>query len=283
MQLQKKKSDSALTIQNHWEEPLVEPGHSSTIEDAVTRETGTSGKENVTDSSLKRATYQLAGLVSTALAGLALFLATVASPQPAGDETVHANWQKHVAELTDRNKTASNPVLKYVNRGGQEVYTSNLQLSDADFDSMTTRNILTFLESGDLKGANDALQRAQQIPELDSELSESIAAPQPSIQEGMQAELMNGNAKFYSIFICDSCDQDGDVVRVLLDGVPFAVVPITNAGVTLSVPVGSGTTISLEGVRDGVGGITVACRTSQGDYFTSAMAPGSIQPIALVK
>ena len=100
----------------------------------------------------------------------------------------------------------------------------------------------------------------------------------------MQQKILSGDTKFFHIYLYDCCDEDGDVVEVILNGEVFAVVPITHAGATLSVPVGgSGTSVSLRGVRDGGGGITVACRTSQGDFFTKSMTPGETQVIGLVR
>lgn len=283
MQLQRNKNVSAAQPQVAWEQPLAAPDQVTFENSELSAQNEKGQSDHGTSPKKSMGGNQTAGIVAAALACLTLFMATIGSPKPANDETVHANWHYHVAELTEKNQAATNPLLKFVNRGGQATEQRSIQLTDADLDSETTQTVLSLLERGDLAGANQAFQSAQKIPEVAGSQEEATPKLEPKIQEGMQEELMNGNAKFYSLYLCDSCDQDGDVVRVLLDGVPFAVVPMTNAGVTLSVPVGSGTMISLEGVRDGVGGITVACRTSQGDYFTSAMAPGSIQPISLVK
>lgn len=223
------------------------------------------------------------GLLSAAALCATLLLAISISLKPANNETVHANWQKHVAQLNELNRTTSSPQLKFVSRNGDELLQSSMHFSSSDQDAITTQHVRTFLERGEIENANRAMQNAQNLPEFSRQQTESLSQLEPTISPGMQKDLLNGDARFFRIFLYDSCDEDGDVVQILLNGVPFAVVPITNAGVTLSVPVGSGTIISLEGIRDGVGGITVACRTSQGDYFTSAMPPGGIQPISLVR
>lgn len=223
------------------------------------------------------------GLLSAAALCATLLLAISISLKPANNETVHANWQKHVSKLNEHNRTTSSPQLKFVRRNGDERLQSSIHFSSSDQDSMTTQQVRAFLERGEIENANRAMQSAQNLPEFSGQQTESLPQLEPTISAGMQEDLLNGDARFFRIFLYDSCDEDGDVVQILLNGVPFAVVPITNAGVTLSVPVGSGTIISLEGIRDGVGGITVACRTSQGDYFTSAMPPGGVQPISLVR
>lgn len=107
---------------------------------------------------------------------------------------------------------------------------------------------------------------------------------QPKLTSGLRSEIATGDAKFFHIHLSDSCRNDGDVVEILLNGHPAFLVPITNAGSTLSVPVTSGTAmvISVRGVYDGGGGITVACRTSKGEGFVRVMAPGEIQPLGVV-
>ena len=122
---------------------------------------------------------------------------------------------------------------------------------------------------------------------VDVEVSADPVAPQPyqpTLTSGMRTEIANGDAKFFHIHLRDSCWNDGDVVEILLNGQPAFLVPITNAGATLSVPVTSGTAmvISVRGVYDGGGGITVACRTSRGEGFVRVMAPGEIQPLGVV-
>jgi hypothetical protein len=55
--------------------------------------------------------------------------------------------------------------------------------------------------------------------------------------------------------------------------------------VTVSVPVNnaSPTKVSLRGIHDGGGGITVGCRTSMGDFFTRSMWEGEVQDLGLAR
>ena len=50
---------------------------------------------------------------------------------------------------------------------------------------------------------------------------------------------------------------------------------LTNAGSTISVPLSSGiTALTITGVEDGGGGITMQFSTSRGDYFAQDIAVG---------
>jgi len=128
-------------------------------------------------------------------------------------------------------------------------------LADEDRDDATTA------------AAIDAIRSGRQIPAT------------ASLSHGLKQEIVNGDAHFYHIYLYDSCDEDGDIVSVLINGTPFAEVPITHQGTTISVPISSkqANTIEILGVRDGTGGITVACMTSQGEFFSRVLAPGDVQ------
>ena len=118
----------------------------------------------------------------------------------------------------------------------------------------------------------------------DAEVAPVTQAPKATLTTGMRSEIARGDSRFYHVHLNDSCWNDGDIVEILLNGQPMFLVPINNAGVTLSIPVSTGTAtvISIRGVYDGGGGITVACRTSQGEGFVRVMAPGEIQPLGVV-
>ncbi|MEZ6073214.1 MAG: hypothetical protein R3C10_23830 [Pirellulales bacterium] len=179
--------------------------------------------------------------------------------------------------------------VRHVNSGGAAEFTSMMTVARSDVDSATTSAVRTALEQNDIAQATQLVQRAQHIPQLTPEQQGLVAdklrrsVPEPQVTPGMQQAVVSGDASFYHIYLFDCCDEDGDIVEVMLDGVPFAVVPITNSGATLSVPIvnGASTTISLRGVHDGIGGITVACRTSQGDFFLSCMLEGEVQVVGV--
>jgi len=59
-------------------------------------------------------------------------------------------------------------------------------------------------------------------------------------------------------------------------------VPITNSGIILTLPLANrGTTqVSIRGIHDGGGGITVACETSQGTGFVRVLQVGESQSVS---
>ena len=88
----------------------------------------------------------------------------------------------------------------------------------------------------------------------------------------------SGNVKFFSITVLDNLDEDGDVVKIKVNNMDLGDVLLTNAGSTISVPLSSSgnDTLSVIGVKDGVGGITVTFRTSKGDFYSKVMQPGEV-------
>ncbi len=166
--------------------------------------------------------------------------------------------------------------MTWVGRSGRPAAATAVALSADDVDHDLTERAL---KGESLPALNQAVQSAQPSGLIDDP---EPAAPQPSITPGMRMELVTGDSKFYHIMLFDSCDEDGDVVDVIIDGHPFARVPITHAGATLSVPLNSGSTIEVVGVRDGVGGITVACSTSRGEGFVRVLREGERQLLSVV-
>lgn len=198
-------------------------------------------------------------------------------PTPPTDETKFPNWNQHVVKLNEQNP------VKEVSKGGVEkvfaAAQTTIRVADADTDRATTDGVKAALAAGDMNKANELLRGAQKIPDV--QMKEAQGQPlqqiKPTITEGMKQQVLSGDdGRFVHIFLFDSCAEDGDVVDIVLNGAVFARVPITHKGATLSVPVSSAstTTIALRGVYDGGGGITVACRTSVGDYFGRAMGVG---------
>lgn len=241
--------------------------------------------------------------------GAAAALGFLTFKGPAAEESASANWP-HVAQATE-----SGQALAWLGAGGGVTVGGNVLVGDADLDSETTAAIRSALMANDTARADQLFAEAQRLqpvpdhlrltspapqgsaaddkvandaqvstdPTIDSD-GPTIEPPQATLTEGMRSEILSGDARFYHIHLYDSCWNDGDVVEVLLNGQPTFLAPITNSGCTLSVPVTTGTTvISIRGVYDGGGGITVACRTSQGEGFVRVMAPGEIQPLGIVQ
>jgi len=91
-------------------------------------------------------------------------------------------------------------------------------------------------------------------------------------------KIAKGDIKIYSITVLDNCAEDGDIVRIKVNRMDLGEVLLTNAGSTISVPLSASgnDNISIIGVKDGQGGITVTFRTSQGDYYSKVMQPGEV-------
>ena len=91
----------------------------------------------------------------------------------------------------------------------------------------------------------------------------------------LAAALNDGRTGLFRIELFDCCDEDGDIVELDVNGALFATVPIMHQGTKLSIPLQRGNnTISIRGVKDGGGGVTLSFRTSRGDYFARYMAVG---------
>lgn len=200
-------------------------------------------------------------------------------------EVDHPNWS-HVESAT----RAGGGSMRHLTAAGGVAMTQAIVLDDRDRDPETTRALADAVIAGDTSRATEILRSAQEIspPAVhDLEVAAEIESlrQEPSITAGLAEAVVAGDVDFFHIHLYDSCDEDGDVVEILINGSPFAVVPITHAGATLSVPLprGSASTLAIRGIRDGGGGITVACRTSAGDYFSRVMGTGEIQPLGLLR
>ena len=217
--------------------------------------------------------------------------ATVAQP-----ENTFPNWSQHVEPLTKWNSDRTLKQVRRINSGGVIQYLSSIELNDADRDDTTSQEVIAALQSNDPAKVINVIEKAQNVaiadaPAVATIQPEAVTVPETilptvttKLSEGLKQELLQGDASFYHVYLYDSCDEDGDIVELIVDGVPFAVVPITHRGSTLSVPVSStrSTAIQIRGIRDGTGGITVACRTSTGEYFMQVLREGEIQAISIV-
>lgn len=212
------------------------------------------------------------------LAGAALLAALLLVPL-FGGESAHDDWAHH--EQATRHFDSEDNGIKWVTQAGPGHFVDSIVLGSDDFDETTTE---AFHKAGyDEDARQQIIEDAQQDlvdPDTISDLSDEPA--RPMLTNGMISGVNAHNARFYHIFLFDSCDEDGDVVNIKINGQRFATVPITNTGTTLSVPLNSGATISVEGVLDGGGGITVACRTSMGEGFIRVLAVGEEQHLATV-
>jgi hypothetical protein len=206
---------------------------------------------------------------------------------PQGKESDQPAWSHH--QDATQNWVRSNKsveAMKWIPRQGVPQLSNLVPLSPTDRDEATTRELRRQLGLKNWQEADRILQRAQRnVGDPSGLLRDAPIQPAvPTLSSGMRAEIERGDAKCFHIFLYDSCAEDGDVVDLLINGVRFATVPITNEGTTLSVPIaiGSPASLTIRGVFDGRGGITVACRTSLGQGFVRVLAPGEEQDLAVI-
>ena len=213
------------------------------------------------------------GIVSTiALLG-ALLIGGWLFTRMGVDETAHDDWGKVSAAASASDEQGSNMLLREAADGGTSVVPVML-LSTADLDVETTIAVRKSLIRRDLDTANAELHNAH--ADQNSGASE-YPDGEPSLEStpDLVKPLRDGRAKFYHLHLMDCCDEDGDVVQISVNGQPYTTIGLTHAGATISVPLTSGvTTLTLTGVHDGGGGITVQFSTSGGDYFSRPMQVG---------
>lgn len=242
------------------------------------------------------------------LAAVAAAVVVVGLPFLGGaSESTHENYPS-IREASAR----PNGQFVWKNLDGTSVLLSGIAIGEADRDEKTTEAIKTAIATGDEAQIEAALAAAQD-PTTTAPAKNSVSlapptpvypptvkaaspvpvaapsavalAPQPTLSAGLRREVLRGDTEFYHIFLFDCCAEDGDIVEILLDGVPFRTVKLTNRGATLSVPiaVNANTRIQIRGIYDGGGGITVCCRTSQGRTFLRAMEVGEVETLGIVK
>ena len=187
-------------------------------------------------------------------------------------EDQHPNWQ-HVTAATEASSDGTNQLLHVGGAGSAQILPS-IEVSSRDADRGTTRNVRSALMQNDLPAATAALQAAQKLPAA-GDLQGDLKAPEINANSSWVSALLERRQEFFELQLFDCCDEDGDVVEILVNEESFATVPITHEGMTLSVPLQPGNnTVTLRGVRDGRGGITVSFRTSRGHYYCRSMRVG---------
>jgi hypothetical protein len=210
-----------------------------------------------------------------------------------GQETGSGNWRHHDHAnsqwlATQQSADHEQKPMKWVHPMGPAHFGTIIPIGANDVDQKTTMAIQQELNnygSSRSDEVNRILSEAQKdladAAALEIPLDEAPA--KPTLSDGMQLELAQDTSRFYQIYLWDSCYEDGDIVDIFIDRHRFATVPITNGGTTLTVPVknNGSTQIAVQGIRDGGGGITVACRTSQGEGFVRVLESGETQVLAI--
>jgi len=110
-------------------------------------------------------------------------------------------------------------------------------------------------------------------PEL---VAPAASAPQSQLTPQGQAAVRSDGWSIFSMRLIDDVDQDGDVVQILVDGVPVSFLSLTHGGATLEIPLKKGEShrVTVLAVRDGVGGVTLGLQTSAGNVVSRRMLVG---------
>ncbi len=143
------------------------------------------------------------------------------------------------------------------------------------------------------KNANPSVPAVLSAKDLDRARTDAVRAaaiagnPLPGITNPSPAFVeaaKRGDVTFYAVRVYDSCAEDGDVVTLKLPmGGDIGPIPLTIAGTTVSIPVVTGqpAQISILGVKDGVGGITLGAESSGGTWFSEVLDVGGSETMLL--
>ena len=199
--------------------------------------------------------------------------------QSGSAEKAHPNWQ-HVAAAAEASDSDTSQLIHLDTAGNSQVLPA-IEVSAADLDRRATREVRTALRRNDLMVANAALQSAQTMPSASQ--NPDVSPPQITADSALATALSDGQRELFGIELFDCCDEDGDIVEVIVNGTPFATVPIMHGGTKLSIPLQRGNnTVTIRGVKDGGGGVTLSFRTSRGEYFARAMRVGEQYQMGVV-
>lgn len=213
-----------------------------------------------------------ASLAASALVALWWF-------QQGNPEQRHENWQHVVAASEDSTDFAQQ--LRHVDAQGNTQTLRSITLSEADRKQNATKQLRSALWRNDLVTATATLQAMQGLQELVQNATVRLPELLPDL--AATAALRDGKAELFEIELFDCCDEDGDVVEILVNGTTFATVPITNGGTVLAIPLQRGqNSITVLAIRDGGGGVTVSLRTSHGHYFARYMEEGESHQMGVV-
>jgi hypothetical protein len=220
------------------------------------------------------------GLTSVLIGTIAVVAAiTVGTWMMSGgrsSEQHHPNWQ-HVTTANDSSSDRGNLVL--VESGIAQPLPA-IHLNYRDADRATSRSVRSALLKHDVAKATVAMHAAQQIS---AAIRSDVTIADLVANSHLVQALRGRRQEFFKLQISDCCDEDGDVVEILINGSSFATIPLTNAGMTLSVPLLRGKNmLTLRGIKDGSGGITVSFQSSQGNYYSRSMKVGQEYQMGVV-
>ena len=189
-------------------------------------------------------------------------------------ETRHDSWQ-HIESANSASVERETNMLTHIGPNGMQSLVPVVQVGQADFASDVTESIRSALWKDEVAVANQRIEtEVQATTAIDAKTSAEVQHDFSSDPD-MVLAIKRGDTKFFQLQMRDCCHEDGDVVSLAVNGTPYATIPLTHAGAVVTLPLSSGVSlVTLTGVKDGGGGITIQFSSSQGDYFARAMKEG---------
>lgn len=229
------------------------------------------------DSVVKPNENRHAPKVGIALLLVAALIAGFAMHREGATEHGHENWA-HVSAAEVASDSAVNRLV-HVSTAGAEQIVSGIEVSYQDANRSLMRQIRTALLRQNVTSANQLLGASHK----GMELLNSFQPPDLAANTALVAAFQDRGNELFEIFLFDCCAEDGDVVEILVNDIPFSIIPITHQGSTVAIPLHRGVnSLTIRGVSDGGGGITVGFRTSRGDFYSGSMSEGQDHRLGVI-
>tara|TARA_B100000927_G_scaffold278656_1_gene261536 strand:+ start:273 stop:929 length:657 start_codon:yes stop_codon:yes gene_type:complete len=92
-------------------------------------------------------------------------------------------------------------------------------------------------------------------------------------------KIKSGEMSFYTLKVVDTIAQDGDIVKVFINGMPFSIITLTHIGADISIPLftENTNTLQIQAIQDGGGGVTFGAYSNLGQVYTKIMNVGDIE------
>ncbi len=146
--------------------------------------------------------------------------------------------------------------------------------NDADKSSDKTQQTQSILQNVILGVQDEDLATTKAVKEslLKGEVPKILEQAAPEIK----TKILSGEMSFYKFKVFDSVHEDGDIVEIFINGMPFGYIDMNNDGTTISLPLAAGQlqNVAVKGVRDGGGGITFGAQTSSGEIHLRVLDVG---------
>lgn len=112
--------------------------------------------------------------------------------------------------------------------------------------------------------------------EPDAATAEAVQSLVEKAPEATRQDLASGRQVIYTLHVLDNLAEDADQVEVMVDGVSFGTVTLTNLGQDVLIPLKPGAQAQVRAVArfDGGGGVTFGASSSLGEVRSRIMAVG---------